>query len=75
MINILSEYASNIHDQVLEILKKEDTVVDVPVPNGEHVNVCGDVHGQVQLSSLKDLMLRLMKYPLATTVLRSLQYF
>jgi serine/threonine-protein phosphatase 5 len=32
--------------QVLEVLKSEETVVDVPVPDGEHVNVCGDVHGQ-----------------------------
>ena len=33
--------------QVLDVLKNENTVVDVQVPNGEHINVCGDVHGQV----------------------------
>lgn len=32
--------------QVRDIFKAENSVVDVPVPEGAHVTVCGDVHGQ-----------------------------
>jgi serine/threonine-protein phosphatase 5 len=32
--------------QVRDILDEEPTVVDVPVRQGEHITVCGDVHGQ-----------------------------
>eukprot|EP00287_Rhodomonas_sp_CCMP768_P005404 CAMPEP_0196724084 /NCGR_PEP_ID=MMETSP1091-20130531/6096_1 /TAXON_ID=302021 /ORGANISM="Rhodomonas sp., Strain CCMP768" /LENGTH=498 /DNA_ID=CAMNT_0042066179 /DNA_START=60 /DNA_END=1556 /DNA_ORIENTATION=- len=40
------KFAWQILYQVREILKKEETVVDVKVPQGEHITVCGDVHGQ-----------------------------
>jgi len=40
------KYAYMILDQVLEILKNEKTLVSVAVPEGEHITVCGDVHGQ-----------------------------
>eukprot|EP00291_Cryptomonas_curvata_P030224 CAMPEP_0172211722 /NCGR_PEP_ID=MMETSP1050-20130122/36569_1 /TAXON_ID=233186 /ORGANISM="Cryptomonas curvata, Strain CCAP979/52" /LENGTH=483 /DNA_ID=CAMNT_0012892223 /DNA_START=6 /DNA_END=1455 /DNA_ORIENTATION=+ len=42
-----AKYALQILLQVLEVLKSEETVVDVPVPDGEHVNVCGDEHVNV----------------------------
>ena len=32
--------------QVRDIFKAENSVVDVAVPEGAHVTVCGDVHGQ-----------------------------
>lgn len=32
--------------QAHAILQAEDAVVDVPVPRGSHITVCGDVHGQ-----------------------------
>mmetsp|Transcript_43168 Transcript_43168/g.115463 ORF Transcript_43168/g.115463 Transcript_43168/m.115463 type:complete len:503 (+) Transcript_43168:66-1574(+) len=41
-----AKYALQIFQQVLEVLKAEKTVVDVEVPEGEYINVCGDVHGQ-----------------------------
>mmetsp|Transcript_27320 Transcript_27320/g.55833 ORF Transcript_27320/g.55833 Transcript_27320/m.55833 type:complete len:496 (+) Transcript_27320:210-1697(+) len=40
------KYAWQILYQVKAILAKEETVVDVKVPSGEHITVCGDVHGQ-----------------------------
>jgi tetratricopeptide (TPR) repeat protein len=40
------KYALQILQQVREILKAEKSVVDVTVPDGKHVTVCGDVHGQ-----------------------------
>jgi serine/threonine-protein phosphatase 5 len=32
--------------KVRDVLKAEKSVVDVPIPAGEHITVCGDVHGQ-----------------------------
>jgi len=40
------KYALQILYKVREIFKAENSVVDVPVPEGAHVTVCGDVHGQ-----------------------------
>mmetsp|Transcript_4624 Transcript_4624/g.10153 ORF Transcript_4624/g.10153 Transcript_4624/m.10153 type:complete len:495 (+) Transcript_4624:75-1559(+) len=40
------KYAFQILYKVRDVLKAEKTVVDVPVPAGEHITVCGDVHGQ-----------------------------
>jgi serine/threonine-protein phosphatase 5 len=41
------KYAYIILNQVLEILKQEKSLVEVDVPDGERITVCGDVHGQV----------------------------
>ncbi|MGB1605449.1 MAG: hypothetical protein ACPIOQ_72630, partial [Promethearchaeia archaeon] len=40
------KYALQILLKVRDILKAEPPVVDVTVPEGKHVTVCGDVHGQ-----------------------------
>ncbi len=40
------KYALQILQRVREIFKGEKSVVDVSVPDGKHVTVCGDVHGQ-----------------------------
>jgi len=40
-------YASKILLQTKKILKALPSLVDITVPHGKHVTVCGDVHGQV----------------------------
>jgi serine/threonine-protein phosphatase 5 len=40
-------YASKILLQTKKVLKALPSLVDITVPNGKHVTVCGDVHGQV----------------------------
>jgi serine/threonine-protein phosphatase 5 len=40
------KYAFMILQQVRDILKAERSLVEVKVPEGEHITVCGDVHGQ-----------------------------
>jgi len=40
------KYAYMILTQVRDILKAEASLVEVDVPKGEHITVCGDVHGQ-----------------------------
>jgi hypothetical protein len=42
------KYAYMILNQVVEILKQEKSLVEVDVPQGERITVCGDVHGQVR---------------------------
>ena len=39
------EWLSVSSEQVLEDLP---SLVDVPVPEGTHINVCGDTHGQAR---------------------------
>ena len=43
---IASRYAFEILMQAKDVLEPLPSVVDVPVPNGAHFTVCGDVHGQ-----------------------------
>ena len=40
------KYALQILIQARNVLKTEKPVVDISVPEGKHVTVCGDVHGQ-----------------------------
>jgi serine/threonine-protein phosphatase 5 len=40
------KYALQILIQARNVLKAEKPVVDISVPEGKHVTVCGDVHGQ-----------------------------
>mmetsp|Transcript_57149 Transcript_57149/g.180878 ORF Transcript_57149/g.180878 Transcript_57149/m.180878 type:complete len:496 (+) Transcript_57149:241-1728(+) len=43
---IHKHFAFKIVMDVLAILRKAPTLVDIPVPEGTHFTVCGDVHGQ-----------------------------
>jgi len=42
----LNRYVFEIMLEVKRILEDLPTLVDVPVPEGRHINVCGDTHGQ-----------------------------
>merc|ERR1719478_513491 len=44
--NLHKRYVLAILWQALDILASEASIVDVPVPKGTHLTVCGDVHGQ-----------------------------
>ena len=48
-----TRYAFEILLQMKTLLEATPTLMDIPVPEGTHFTVCGDVHGQVrQLCSL-----------------------
>lgn len=48
---IHTRYAFEILLQMKAILKETPTLMDIPVPDGTHFTVCGDVHGQVRCSA------------------------
>ena len=55
---IHTRYAFEILLQMKAILKATPTLMDIPVPDGTHFTVCGDVHGQVCACVVLHLMHR-----------------
>jgi hypothetical protein len=49
--SIHTRYAFEILLQMKAILKATPTLMDIPVPDGTHFTVCGDVHGQVRCNT------------------------
>lgn len=43
----ICRYAYQIVLQTRQILLALPSLIDISVPNGKHITVCGDVHGQV----------------------------
>jgi len=43
---LAKKFAYQICMEMIGLLKKQQTVVDITVPQGEEITVCGDVHGQ-----------------------------
>mmetsp|Transcript_17559 Transcript_17559/g.34296 ORF Transcript_17559/g.34296 Transcript_17559/m.34296 type:complete len:493 (-) Transcript_17559:238-1716(-) len=41
-----TKYVYRILIEIIKLLSKLPTVVDIAVPEGQHITVCGDVHGQ-----------------------------
>merc|ERR1719329_908897 len=40
------KYVYQILLDIIKLFKKLPTILDIPVPQGTHITVCGDVHGQ-----------------------------
>lgn len=48
-----SRYAFEILLQVKEVLKAQNSLMDIHIPDGAHFTVCGDIHGQVRVQCLR----------------------
>ena len=53
LLVLFCRYAFQIVLQVREIMRALPSLVDVKIPEGKHLTVCGDVHGQVRFLLFK----------------------